>query len=156
MSLLPWAQWLDGSTLGIAIRDSSILFPIVETFHLLALALLGGALLVVDLRLWGFGTRQPLADVAKDAQPWLLGSLLVMVISGILLFLSEVMKLYESGPFRIKMVCLFFAILFTFTVRRRVTTTASDVTPAYGRMVAAISLMLWLSVGIAGRAIGFL
>ena len=76
MSLLPWAQWLDASSLGTAIRDSSILFPIVETFHLLALSVLGGALLVVDLRLCGFGTRQPLPDVAKDAQPWLLGSLL--------------------------------------------------------------------------------
>src|SRR5689334_21726151 len=105
MSLLPWAQWLDGSSLGIAIRDSSILFPIVETFHLLALALLGGAVLVVDLRLWGFGTRQPLAQVAKDAQPWLVGSLVVMVISGFLMFMSEVMKLYQSDPFRIKMVC---------------------------------------------------
>src|SRR3954471_2384950 len=110
MSLLPWAQWLDASTLGVAIRDSSILFPIVETFHLIALSLLGGAVLVVDLRLCGFGTRQPLAQVAKDAHPWLVGSLVVMVISGILLFLSEVMKLYGSGPFRVKMVCFVLAL----------------------------------------------
>jgi hypothetical protein len=156
MSLLPWAHWLDGSAVGIAIRDSSLLFPIVETFHLLALSLLGGAVLIVDLRLLGFGTRQPVTQVAKDAQPWLVGSLVVMAISGLLMFMSEVMKMYDSGPFRIKMVVLFFALLFTFTVRRRVLTAESGVTPLYGRVVAAISMVLWLSVGISGRAIGFL
>jgi hypothetical protein len=98
MSLLSWAQWLDGSALGTAIRDSSTLFPIVETFHLLALSVLGGAILIVDLRLCGFGTRQPLTEVAKDAQPWLLGSLAVMAASGILLF-PEVLKGWQrSGP----------------------------------------------------------
>src|SRR5882724_11374986 len=90
MSLLPFFQWCENSGVGEAIRGSSWLFPVIESFHLLGLAVIGGAILVVDLRLCGLGLRrQPVAQVALDAQRWLIGSLAIMIVSGVLLFTSE-------------------------------------------------------------------
>ena len=157
MSLLPFFEWCEKTAVGNAIRSSLWLFPVIESFHLLALALIGGAVLVVDLRLLGFGLRrQPVAQLARDAQPWLVGGLVVMVASGILMFTSEAIKCYYSAAFRTKMTFLLPAIVFTFTVRRKVA--AADETrvrPLWGKLVALVSVTLWSVVGAAGRWIGF-
>ena len=157
MSLLPFFEWCEKTAVGNAIRSSLWLFPVIESFHLLALALIGGAVLVVDLRLLGFGLRrQPVARLARDAQPWLVGGLFVMVPSGILLFTSEAIKCYYSPAFWTKMTFLLPAIVFTFTVRRKVT--AADETrvgPLWGKLVGLLSVTLWSVVGAAGRWIGF-
>src|SRR5713226_2669711 len=57
MSLLPFFEWCEHTAVGAAIRGSAWLFPVIEAFHLLALALIGGAILIVDLRLLGLGLR---------------------------------------------------------------------------------------------------
>src|SRR5712692_1142414 len=118
MSLLPFFQWCEASMVGRAIRLSPWAFAVIESVHLLGLAAIGGAVLIVDMRLLGLGLRrQPVAEVARDAQPWLVGSLAVMVTTGVLLFLSESIKCYYSTPFRLKMTSLLLATVFTFTVR---------------------------------------
>ena len=156
MSLLGLFEWCNNVAVAGAIRDSAWLFPAVEAVHLLALAVLGGTILVVDFRLCGFGLRrQSVAEIARDVQPWMVGSLATMIVSGALLFSSEALKCYENGAFWMKMISLLLAILFTFTVRRRATSAGSQPTPARGRVVAAISVTLWLGVGVGGRAIGF-
>jgi len=157
MSLLPFFQWCENSAVGEAIRSSSWLFPVIESFHLLGLAVIGGAVLVVDLRLFGFGLRrQPLAQLAQDAQRWLIGSLMVMLASGILLFTSEAIKCYYHTAFWVKMTSLFLAIVFTFTVRRKVVLAdETRVRPLWRKLVALASVTLWSGVGIGGRWIGF-
>jgi uncharacterized protein DUF6644 len=157
MSLLPFFTWVENSGLGGAIRSSSWLFPVIEAFHLLGLAVIGGAVLVVDLRLFGFGLRrQPVAQLARDAQRWLIGSLLVMIATGSLLFTSEAVKCYYHPAFWVKMSSLFLAIVFTFTVRRKVTLADENrVRPLWSKLVALTSVLLWSGVGIGGRWIGF-
>jgi hypothetical protein len=157
MSLLPFFEWCESTVIGAAIRDSLWLFPVIESIHLLALGLIGGAVLIVDLRLLGLGLRrQPVAQVARDAQPWLAGGLVVMVTSGFLLFLSEAIKCYYNAAFRIKMMFLLPALIFTWTIRRKVAAAnESDSRPLVSRVVACISLALWSVVGAAGRWIGF-
>lgn len=157
MSLLPFFEWCEASTLGNAIRDSSWLFPVIESVHLLALALLGGTLLVVDLRLFGVGLRdQPVRQLARDAHPWLVGALLVMIATGVPLFLSESIKCYYSTAFWTKITTLPVAILFTFTVRRKVTMADEmRLGRSQRRLVALVSLALWFGVAAAGRWIGF-
>ena len=157
MSLLPFFQWCENSAAGSAIRGSAWLFPVIESFHLLALALIGGAILIVDLRLLGLGLRrQPVAQLARDVQPWLVGGLVVMVTSGILMFTSEAIKCYYNIAFWTKMAFLWPAIVFTFTVRRKVA--AADETrvrPLWSRLTAVASVTMWSVVGAAGRWIGF-
>jgi len=79
-----------------------------------------------------------------------------MLTSGILLFLSEAMKCYGNTSFRVKMVFLFFALTFQFTVFNRIVRKQGPASSTSGKMAAAVALCLWFGVGLAGRAIGFL
>jgi len=157
MSLLPFFQWCYQTGIGEAIRESSWAFPLIEAFHLLGLVLTAGAVLIVDLRLFGVGlSRQPVAQLSAAVEPLLLGALALSLSSGFALFLSEAIKCYNSFPFWVKMTSLLLALLFTFTVRRRVTRTGltSD-RPLLGRLTALVSLSLWFGVAWGGRWIGF-
>jgi hypothetical protein len=157
MDLLPFIEWTAASSLNHAISSSPWAFAVIESIHLLALAVLGGAVLIVDLRLLGFGIRtQTLAAVAREAQPWFLGSWVVIVGTGVLLFVSEPQKLYYSWPFEVKMVCLALGTIFALTVRRKVTLASEgSVSPIQLKLVAIVSLALWFGVGAGGRWIGF-
>ncbi len=153
--LLPFFQWCQDSAIGIAIRESVWMFPIIEAVHLLALALIGGAVLIVDLRMAGLVLkRQSPADLLHDAQPWLVGSLAVMIVTGLLLFVSEPLKCYYSPPFWLKMSFLTLAMFFTFTMRRWVAE-SHTASPRQMRGVAIVSILLWSGVGLMGRGIGF-
>jgi len=155
--LLPLFQALEASAIGAAVRDSLWLFPVVEAFHLVGLAVIGGAILVVDLRLLGLGLRgHPVSRLARDVQPWVIGSLILMVLSGAPLFLSEAIKCYYSFAFWTKMTALFLAIVFTFTVRRSVAFAPDGrFSVPSCRAVGLISIALWSTVGWGGRWIGF-
>jgi hypothetical protein len=156
-----FCEWCYGTSVAAAIRDSLWLFPAIESVHLLGLALLGGTVLIVDLRLLGAGLRrQAIAELAASVRPWMVAGVIVMLASGALLFVSEAMKCYESGPFRLKMAALALALTFTFTIHRgyiaRSARAPGDgATTTGGRVVALISLSLWSLVGLMGRAIGF-
>ncbi len=157
MDLLPFFQWCYATPIGEAIRNSTWIFPVIEAFHLLGLGITAGAVLVVDLRLLGVGLRkQPVAQLWANTQPWLLGSVTLMFLSGVPLFLSESIKCLYSFAFWVKMTSLFLVLLFTFTFLRRVTQMdpTSD-RPQLGRVTALISLVLWFGVAWGGRWIGF-
>ena len=155
--LLPLFLALESSAVAGAIHDSLWLFPLVEAFHLVGLAVIGGAILIVDFRLLGLVLRDhPVSRIAHDVQPWVISSLLTMILSGVPLFLSEAVKCYYSGAFWTKMTALGFAIVFTFTIRRSVTSAADDrFSPRFNRAVALTSITLWSTVGWGGRWIGF-
>ena len=157
MSLLPLFEWCENVGVGQAIRISDWLFPVIEGFHLLGLCVIGGAILLVDMRLLGLGLRrQPIAELARDTRPFLIGSLAVMLVTGLLLFSSEAVKCYYSFAFWFKMTCLALAIIFTFTVRQRVTLMDdARISPIKASIVALVSLALWSGVGWGGRWIGF-
>jgi hypothetical protein len=157
MSLLSVFQWCEGSALGSTIRESLWLFPMVEAFHLVAFAIVGGAVLLVDLRLAGLALRDhSVTELAAETRPWLVGAVAVMIVSGTLLFFSEATKCYYSNPFWIKMGSLALAIIFALTIRRRQVWT-TDLTDSGGRgkLVAAVSFSLWALVAWGGRWIGF-
>jgi len=155
--LFSFARWCEASAVHNAIANSLWAFAAIEAVHLLALAAIGGAVLIVDMRMLGLGLRQqPIAEVARNAYPWLVGSLAMMIVTGIPLFLSEPLKCYDSTPFWVKMSALALAIIFTFTIRRMVTQAdASRTRPAIYKLTALVSLALWFTVGAAGRWIGF-
>jgi len=150
-ALFPFFQWCDESWLGTTIRNSAVLFPVIETFHLFALTVLLGTTIVLSLRQLGVMFRgQPFAELASSLRAWNLGSLAVMLFTGVLLFTSEAVKCYGNDSFRAKMVFLFAALLFRFAVYGKMTQ------PRWEKLAAGLSLALWFSVGLAGRAIGFL
>jgi len=146
------------SALGQFMQTSKWGFAIVETVHLLALAVLGGSVLIIDLRLFGLIFKGESATrIGRDLGRLLLGSLTVMIMSGIVLLSEEALKCYFSPAFRWKMALLAFSVLFYFTFHRRAVLLTGNGTPSsWSRVVAVISMALWLGVGVAGRAIGLL
>ena len=150
MDLYPFFDALELSPVGSVIRDSLWLFPVIEAVHLLGLATLGGAVLLVDLTLLRVGLRAPAAAVHRAARPWFLTGFWVLVGTGLLLAFSEATKLYGKPAFWVKMTALALAILFTLLVRNPLVRRERA-----GALVALISIGLWLVVAAAGRWIGF-
>ena len=129
----------------------------MQAFHLVALAFLFGAVLLVDLRLLGVGfSNQPLARVAREARPWLIGSLIAMAITGIPQFISLATKEYASPYFNWKMLLLLIVLIFTFTIKHRIAYAPEG---RFGggvrKLTALVSLGLWTAITINGRLIGF-
>jgi hypothetical protein len=157
MSVLELFRWVQFSPPLVAMRGLWWFFPIIATIHLMGLAVIGGAVLLVDLRLLGFGLqRQPAALLALDAERWLLRALPVMLVTGILLFMCFATKYYFLWFFWLKMGALVAVLVFTFTIRRRVAMAdEADTRPLVRRLVALVSLSLWTTVALGGRWIGF-
>lgn len=154
MSLLPFIEWSNDTTIAVAIRNSLWMFPALQVFHLVALAVLGGSVLVVDLRLLGVGLRTtPVSKLAADLAPWMTGSLALIAISGVGMFLSGALLYYYNAIFIAKIVLFIIALAFTYGVRVRWTRGDS---PARGaKVVAGVSIALWTLVAAAGRGVGF-
>jgi hypothetical protein len=112
--------------------------------------------LIVDLRLMGRAlTERPVAEVAKDAQPWMVGGLIALTITGIPQMMSNAVREYYSNFFWFKMVMLLLATIYTFTLRRRVTMAAEGrVGAGQAKLVGFVSTLLWASVAIPARLIG--
>jgi uncharacterized protein DUF6644 len=157
MSLEKFFQWCYQSPVLGILRDSSYAMPIIQSIHLLGLTILLGTTVMLNLRLLGIGMRQlPLSDVAQQLWPWAFGALLLMISSGILVFIPDPVRYVNSGPFQLKMALLALAILYHFTIFRRVTRKKlSPRSPLVNAIVAFFSLTLWFSVGWAARAIAF-
>lgn len=154
--LLPLFEWLEATRIGTAIRESIWAFPMIEAVHLLGLSLLGGAILLVDLRMLGLGLKkQPISEISGFARPWLLLAIVIMLATGIPLFLSEAIKCFYNLSFWIKITTLPVALLFTFLVRDRVARNHKLETSGKTRAVALASIALWVTVAAAGRWIGF-
>ena len=158
MDLLPFFQWMVGIPLSAYFLDHTWAAPIVQVIHLVAVAVFVGALGIVDIRLIGRGLMsRPLADIARDAQPWLIGAFVVLFVTGLPSLTSTALKQYYSPFFWWKMEALVIAVIFTFTVRRRtVLTDEARLGPVWPKVVGITSLGLWTSVTIGARLIGLM
>jgi hypothetical protein len=144
--------------LVVLVRDSKYGMPVVQSAHLLGLTVLLATILVVDLRLAGVGMKDlPLPWLARRLKPWTIGALTLVILSGILIFLTRPGDYFASNPFRIKMTLLLLVILFHFVVVGRRIAAEAGTRSTWGNVIlAGLSLTLWFSVGWAGRAIAFI
>lgn len=160
MSLREACQWLQDLSFPTNIRESEWLFPTIETVHVLALVLVVGSILMVDLRLLGLANRErSVRAVAGERLPLTWTAFVVAAIAGALLFSSKAVTYYDDTPFRLKMVCLLLAGLnmawFHLLTFRRVAEWDHGATPVGARVAGGLSLMLWITIVAAGRWIGF-
>jgi hypothetical protein len=153
VSLYHTAQNIEASALGQTIRESTWLFPAIESTHLLALALLGGSILILSLSILGWGLKTPVADLYKSAHRYLNAAVIVLLITGVLLGISEPVKLYGRQAFWVKMISLAIALLVTYFVFNPLVKRGA---PGPGlRSVTVLTIAAWLLVAMAGRWIGF-
>lgn len=156
--LLPFFTWMGNTTASLVIRDSVWIYALDQAAHLVALAVFAGAVLVVDLRLLGRGFKdRPIAQVARDAQPWLVWALVALLVTGVPQLMSNAIKEYYSDYFWAKMGVLLVAFIFTFTVRSKVAfADESRVRPLQAKLVGIVSIVLWTGVAVTARLIGLL
>jgi hypothetical protein len=150
-------RWCQHTWIGRFEAESLWAFAIIETVHILGLTVLLGTLLVVDLRLLGIAMRkQSVPELSRELAPLTLGALVVMICTGVPLFLYEAVRLSTSSPFFFKMIFLSLAIIVHFTIHRKATATSIHTGDQFGKMSACLSLICWLGVALAGRGIAFI
>ena len=156
-ALYPFFDWHTTSWLGTTISDSIWLFPFVETIHILAMAIMFGSLLVLNLRLVGIGMkRQSLPMMAKTLMPFVNWGIVIMLLSGYAMFASGALKYYSNDGFKFKMACLVAVLIFQYTFfRSLIKKEDSQRSIGIGAVAAGINFLLWFCVGAGGRAIGF-
>ena len=151
-----WELSYRSQTIDI-LRNAKYAIPLIQSLHLFGLTLVLGTTVAFNLRLLGFGTRK-LAMPVIAGQLWRLGvgGLALSVATGILVFIPDPARYAANTAFKTKIVILLFAVLFHFSVFRKIVRSGTPLAPGRAAIVAAISLTLWFSVGWAGRAIAFL
>ena len=161
MSILEIAQWLQDLPLAQQVRESDILFPYLSIAHVAGLALAGGSIAYLDLRLLGFGLKHaPVSRVAASLLPCMWTGWILMLISGSLILISEAVMLYDSWFFRAKFIMMALAgmnaLAFHFTVFRKVADwDLASTTPLQARITGALSLTLWMGMIAAGRLVPY-
>jgi hypothetical protein len=153
MNLYAIAQNIEASALGQAIRESTWLFPAIEATHLLALALLGGSVLIIALAVLGIGLKLPPSELHKSSRRYMNAAVSALLITGILLGISEPVKLYGRQAFWVKMISLLIALLITYCAFNPLVRRGDN--DAVTRTVAVATMAAWLMVAMAGRWIGF-
>jgi hypothetical protein len=129
-------------------------FPLFECIHIASFAMSVGTIALVDLRLLGLGLRhQTAAQLVKDTMLWTLTGLIIVITSGLVIFTSDPLRYYYNPSFRLKVICLLIAVIYNYTIHRKV---AMSKAPAFVSMlVGAISLLLWVTIVFAGLFYAF-
>jgi len=152
---------LQGSSLAGAIRDSLLLFPLLESAHVLGLALVFGTIAVIDLRLLGVASAgRSFRRMSSDILKWTWAGFALSAVTGALMFITNATVYFYNVPFRVKMALLVLAglnmLVFELTAGRTIRSwDEAPSAPPIGKTVAALSLVLWIAVIFAGRVIGF-
>ena len=158
--ILAWCEWLMETWVSAGIRESLWVYPMLHFAHILSNTLMFGTIVFLDLRLIGVGlTRRRVSDVAEQLLPWTWVGWGLMFVSGAFIFTSDPVRYYNSFFFRIKMLLMVLAglnaLVFHFTVYRSVATWGDGKAPGRARLSGAVSLISWVAILIAGRAVGY-
>ncbi|MDP2285390.1 MAG: hypothetical protein Q8L06_14715 [Pseudohongiella sp.] len=158
MELLPFFEWAETSFLGyIGKTYGGVYATFGQSLHLMALAVLGGSVLVADLRLLNVIMRDvPSEIVADQAHKWFKVALAVILSSGVFMAAAVAQRMYHNDFFWAKMSALFVGIAFVFVIKRPLLKGShADIHPMVIRLVAIASILVWFSVAATGRWIGF-
>lgn len=161
MDIPSFVEWLQGTGLAARIRDSLFVFPLLESAHVIGLALVFGTIAVIDLRLLGVAsTERSFRRMASDILKWTWAAFALTALTGSLMFITNAVVYFHNFYFRAKIVLLVLAginiLVFELTAGRTIHRWDRDPSaPAVGRAVATLSLVIWVAVIFAGRLIGF-
>lgn len=137
---------IDEGAVATFIKNSPTFIPAAGSIHLLALSLLGGAIILADLRVLGPGvTARTPVELNRTMSPFLIASIIALILSGVVLALGEMMRLYASPPYWLKMASLLSAIIFTFAARDPVIRENGKFTPLAWAGLAISMGIFWIS-----------
>lgn len=156
--ILSIAEWLDAVGIGPWAREGALTYPIANTLHLLGLVMLVGGIGVLDLRVLGLWKRLPLEALSRALTPVAVAGFVIMVPTGVVLFAADGQALAGSDIFERKLVLIVIALANAAAFRalfdKRLGYWVGAAPPA-ARIMAALSLLLWLTIGTLGRFIAY-
>ncbi|HEV2700348.1 MAG TPA: DUF6644 family protein [Steroidobacteraceae bacterium] len=161
MDITGWLKSLEDSGVAKSLRSSLYYFPFLESIHVMALAVVFGTILVVDLRVLGLASRQrPFTRMSSELLRMTWGAFAVSVLTGALMFTTNARVYAHNTAFQVKMLLLLCAginmAVFHLTAGRRVASwDTARAAPGIGRSTAALSIALWMAIIFSGRVIGF-
>jgi len=157
MTVLAFFEWLDASPLAAVAKAYGGIYAAAQSLHLASLALLGGTVLVTDLRLMNIVMRDvPSEMVAEQAHKWFKVALCAIMASGAFMVAGVAQKVYYNEAYWAKMAALLIGILFVFFLKRPLLQRDhSTITPWVLKTVAVASTLVWFTVAACGRWIGF-
>jgi hypothetical protein len=156
-----WLKSLEDSSIAAGIRGSLYIFPFLESIHVMALALVFGTILVVDLRVLGLAsTHRSFTRMSSELLRITWGAFAVSVLTGSLMFLTNARVYAHNTSFRVKMLLLALAglnmAIFHLTAGKSAARwDHARTAPRAGRITGAVSIGLWIAIILAGRVIGF-
>ena len=161
MDITAFLKSLEASGLATRIRDALWLFPLIESTHVICLSLVFGTILIIDLRLLGIAsTHRSFKQMASDILKWTWAAFALTALTGTLMFTTNATVYYHNFFFRTKMLLLALSginmLIFELTAGRTIHSwDKAPSAPSAGKAVAAASLVMWISIIIMGRLIGF-
>jgi len=156
-----FCTWLENTSVGTFVSQSTWAFPTIESIHVFALVIVVGTIAIVDLRLLSVASRNhSVSQLSNDVLPITWTSFVLAAVTGGLMFASKATHYLANWPFRLKMVLLFLAgvnmLIFHFMTYRDVHRWDNDPrAPTAARVAGALSLTFWIGVVVFGRWIGF-
>jgi hypothetical protein len=154
-------SYFEDSALADNIRENDLLFPLIESVHVLSICLVVGSILMVDLRLLGLASvSRPVSRVTSGILPLTWCAFAVAVASGFLLFISNATKYLANGYFVAKILLILaaglnMAVFHAISARDQPTWENEKNLPLRARLAGGLSILLWISVVTCGRWIGF-
>lgn len=154
-------KWLYDTALAVTIRENESLFPWIESLHVLCVTLVVGSIAIVDLRLLGLASLdRAVSRVTREVLPCTWIAFLVAALTGVALFSSNAVNYAHNFYFQGKILLLALAginmLMFHLSIGKNIATwDALAAPPVQAKIVAAVSLILWISVIGFGRWIGF-
>lgn len=160
---MSWAEWLRDTPFAQQIQASETAFPWLECVHVLAIVLVMGTIMIVDLRLLDVASRSyRVTRLMRTLLPLTWAAFVVALITGSLMFLSQPTKYLLTVPFQIKMGLLLLAglnmAIFHLWTQRGIAVWdgGAAAIPLSARLAGLVSILLWLGIVFAGRFIGFM
>ncbi len=158
MELLGFFEWMETSLLGTIGKTYGGVYAIAQSLHLMSLVVLGGAVIVSDLRLLNLLLKDVSSEVVlEQAHRWFKAALFSVIATGVFMAAAVALRLYYNQFFWAKMISLLAGVLFVFMIKRPLLTSAphAQISPLAVKLVALASLAIWFSVAATGRWIGF-
>ena len=160
MSLINFLNWLQHTWWAVGIKESDFVFPLIEGSHILSLSFSVGMVMILDMRLLRISFRsQPVSQLMGQLMPWTMTGFAVMLLTGFLLVAAQAVKVYGNTFFRIKMVLMLLAGLNALYYQVRYYPKMAEwertKTPLGVRIIAVLSLILWIGVIACGRTTAY-
>jgi hypothetical protein len=158
--MLAFAHWLEQTSVSQEIQKALWLIPLLQTIHIIAIAMVLSSVLMVELRILGVGKSLTMTQTSARYVPWLWTGLVLLAVTGLALIIGEPKRALPNPAFQIKMLMLAVTLaavgVFQTSLRRNVAFWEGR---SLGRKLtggfAVIVFFLWCAIAVAGRWIAY-